>query len=1120
MPRPVLRIILLLVAMLIPSTAGYAVASPGLSAPPSGAPPRVVTGPDPRPTAVSEHPLEDLVAAAPSARRQGAEDPPGPSATADTAGRSDRVGSLSTPFELVGARWPAGTTLDPSTVIEVRARVATGWSQWSRLSADDASPDPGDREGKAAGTSAEPVWFGDADAAEIRVSGAPAPRGLSVVAVHTTRAAADQVGRPGGAPAPGVGPRRSLATPDLLSQRPGWYSRAQWGADDALKPADCQAPRYTSTVKAVFVHHTAGVNGYAQADVPAILRGIYSYQLNNGWCDIAYNALVDRFGGIWEGRSGGLDQPVLSGATGGFNTNTWAISVLGNYQTASVSSATFWSLVTMISWELVLYGRDPVGTTTLTQSQGGTSVGAKWNDGDTVTLNVVNGHRDAVYTECPGDQLYALMDQLRASVNAQIGGSPIGNVDAASWSAGMLTLSGWTLDPGTVASIPVRLSVDGGLVSSPADLDRPDVAASYPLYGGRHGFSITLPRPVPPQRVCLTGVDVAGGQADGPLGCPDVAVMVKSASASGPVASVSVAGFGWGHGRGMGQWGAYGYATKYGWGAATILDHFYGGTSAATVSATSLMSVRLNRYDGTTPKVTSATPFVLSGVVIGANEAAWLTYADGTWTVHRATSCTTPPWYSGPASGVMFSPARPTSGPDSSVMLGVCEAEGIRHFRGDLGIAADSTGFVLVNYVGLDDYLRGVVPRESPSGWPAAALQAQAVAARSYAMSESRYAYAKTCDTTSCQVYSGAWFGGVRLETPDTDAAISATSGGVRRSSLSGAIARTEFSSSTGGYTAGGTFPAVIDDGDDVPGNVRHTWSGVTISSTQLSSAYPVGTVTDISVTQRNGYGAAGGRVTQVTIAGTGGSVTRTGSQFRTDWGLNSDWFTLQITRANALWGLSNGYGVAPSQVFEFGRGEDVPLMCDWTGTKPVATTFRAGLWTTTSDNANGAIVTQFGYGIPGDVPICGDWDGDGRDSVGIFRSGTWALRNGPGAGAPDSVFGYGIAGDLPIVGKWTGGDRDLPGIWRFGTWAPARGFGGEPLASFAYGYASDQPVVGSWSGSGVTAFGIRRGSLWALRDSWSAGSPTLVFGYGEDGDRPVTGDWDRNGSETPGIMR
>lgn len=519
MPRPVLRIILLLVAMLIPSTAGYAVASPGLSAPPSGAPPRVVTGPDPRPTAVSEHPLEDLVAAAPSARRQGAEDPPGPSATADTAGRSDRVGSLSTPFELVGARWPAGTTLDPSTVIEVRARVATGWSQWSRLSADDASPDPGDREGKAAGTSAEPVWFGDADAAEIRVSGAPAPRGLSVVAVHTTRAAADQVGRPGGAPAPGVGPRRSLATPDLLSQRPGWYSRAQWGADDALKPADCQAPRYTSTVKAVFVHHTAGVNGYAQADVPAILRGIYSYQLNNGWCDIAYNALVDRFGGIWEGRSGGLDQPVLSGATGGFNTNTWAISVLGNYQTASVSSATFWSLVTMISWELVLYGRDPVGTTTLTQSQGGTSVGAKWNDGDTVTLNVVNGHRDAVYTECPGNQLYALMDQLRASVNAQIGGSPIGNIEALTWDGSVLRISGWALDPGALPPVAIHVYVDGQGYAFTADAARSDVGAAYPLYGSNHGFALTIPRASMPSQVCVAAMNLAGGGPYTIFGC-------------------------------------------------------------------------------------------------------------------------------------------------------------------------------------------------------------------------------------------------------------------------------------------------------------------------------------------------------------------------------------------------------------------------------------------------------------------------------------------------------------------------------------------------------------------------------------------------------------------------
>jgi hypothetical protein len=113
-----------------------------------------------------------------------------------------------------------------------------------------------------------------------------------------------------------------------------------------------------------------------------------------------------------------------------------------------------------------------------------------------------------------------------------------------------------------------------------------------------------------------------------------------------------------------------------------------------------------------------------------------------------------------------------------------------------------------------------VVPRESPASWADQgggaglnALKAQAVAARSYAWAENRNPpLYKTCDTTACQVYGGAGLNGVRIEDARTDKAIADTAGEVRL--LNGSVARTEFSSSTGGWTAGGTFPAVEDTGD------------------------------------------------------------------------------------------------------------------------------------------------------------------------------------------------------------------------------------------------------------------------------------------------------------------
>ncbi len=196
------------------------------------------------------------------------------------------------------------------------------------------------------------------------------------------------------------------------------------------------------------------------------------------------------------------------------------------------------------------------------------------------------------------------------------------------------------------------------------------------------------------------------------------------------------------------------------------------------------------------------------------------------------------------------------------------------------------------------------MPRESPASWATAgggrgaqALQAQSVAARSYALSATYSAYATTCDTTACQVYRGAWLRSqtsgatTSLEDARTDAAINATSGLVRRMP-NGSVARTEFSSSTGGHTAGGTFPAVPDAGDATASNPNRSWSvGLTVAD--FTARLGVGPIDDIKVSRRNGLGADSGRVTQVTVVSGGRTTTLTGSQVRTRLGLKSDWFSL-----------------------------------------------------------------------------------------------------------------------------------------------------------------------------------------------------------------------------------
>jgi hypothetical protein len=108
-----------------------------------------------------------------------------------------------------------------------------------------------------------------------------------------------------------------VAAAEAPGQAANIISRAQWGADESIRS---RAPMYDNGIKAGIVHHTAGVNDYAQQDSAAIVRSIYAYHTHTlGWSDIAYNALVDKYGQVFEGRFGGMTRPVqaptLAGST-------------------------------------------------------------------------------------------------------------------------------------------------------------------------------------------------------------------------------------------------------------------------------------------------------------------------------------------------------------------------------------------------------------------------------------------------------------------------------------------------------------------------------------------------------------------------------------------------------------------------------------------------------------------------------------------------------------------------------------------------------------------------------------------------------------------------------------
>ena len=162
----------------------------------------------------------------------------------------------------------------------------------------------------------------------------------------------------------------------------------------------------------------------------------------------------------------------------------------------------------------------------------------------------------------------------------------------------------------------------------------------------------------------------------------------------------------------------------------------------------------------------------------------------------------------------------------------------------------------------------------------------------------------------------------------------------------------------------------------------------------------------------------------------------------------------------------------------------------------------------------------------PVDLPVPGDWNGDGADEPGTFTpGGTWRLRSGTGPTDPVSAtFTYGVySGDIPVVGDWDGDGKDDVGVYRKGgTWYLRSSVTGTTASTLTYGVMpGDIPVVGDWDGDGIADIGVYRvGGTWHLRSS-ATGLTLPVITYGVmAGDRPVVGDWDGDGRDEPGIFR
>ena len=194
---------------------------------------------------------------------------------------------------------------------------------------------------------------------------------------------------------------------------PAIVPRKGWNADETIRRGN---PAFASQVRLAVVHHTAGANGYTAAQSPAIVRGIQLYHVKgNGWNDIGYNFLVDRFGTVFEGRHGGIERNVVGAHAEGFNTGSVGAAILGEYSSLAVSAKALDALEQLLAWRLDLAHVDPAST--LSYVSGGN---ARFGAGLPVFLRAVSGHRDTGFTDCPGTALYNLLTGVAGEV-ARIG---------------------------------------------------------------------------------------------------------------------------------------------------------------------------------------------------------------------------------------------------------------------------------------------------------------------------------------------------------------------------------------------------------------------------------------------------------------------------------------------------------------------------------------------------------------------------------------------------------------------------------------------------------------------------------------------------------------------------
>jgi putative cell wall-binding protein len=306
--------------------------------------------------------------------------------------------------------------VDGEAPVQVRTALGDGpWSAWRDVPHQHGDgPDPRSPEARSArpGHRTSPVFTGPADRLQVRTAGArqAAVAAWLVDPLGLDRPLLQRAGDALAAAWRGTPP----AAAEAQAGQPAIVTRAGWGADESIVGGP---PAYARSVDRAFVHHTAGDNAYTPAQAPAVVRGVQAFHVHaNGWSDIGYNLLVDRFGTVYEGRAGGIGRPVIGAQAAGFNTGSTGIALLGTFGDEAPPAAALDALVAVLAWTADHHHVDPLGRSTAVSAGS-----ARYAPGTAVDLDAISGHRAVQLTACPGDAVDVLLPGLRQRVRAAAG---------------------------------------------------------------------------------------------------------------------------------------------------------------------------------------------------------------------------------------------------------------------------------------------------------------------------------------------------------------------------------------------------------------------------------------------------------------------------------------------------------------------------------------------------------------------------------------------------------------------------------------------------------------------------------------------------------------------------